>query len=233
MTYFTLPFHSEGPSTAVSGEGTSPSGPSGWRCLTSTIFVDAIDTVRRKCCCPVRTGSLAGAARAGLPGSPGGCSAALWLGRFVARACRLGLVRRGRSCPASSRSVSEGVLGHADAEACLPGSAAEGEEDVGVFGRRVVRWERRRLLAGYQDSAGCVGECVSGGDKGNRPRTRSHSPRSHGSPRPSRTRPGPGTFGCRRPHQDRQNCGIIQRGSATKRLDQNQGETCKDSLEGL
>ena len=167
-----------GPIEAVPGEGTSPSGPSGWRCLTSTIFVDAIDTVRRKCCCPVRTGSLAGAARAGLPGSPGGCSAAPWLGRFVARACRLGLVRRGRSCPASSRSVSEGVLGYADAEACLPGSAAEGEGDVGVFGRRVVPWEQRRFLDGYQDSAGCVGECVSGGDKGNRPRTRSHSPRS-------------------------------------------------------
>ena len=109
-----------GPIEAVSGEGTSPSGPSGWWCLTSTIFVDAIDTVRRECCCPVRTGSLAGAARAGLPGSPGRCSAALWLGRFVARACRSGLVRRGRSCPACSRSVSEGVLGHADAErACL------------------------------------------------------------------------------------------------------------------
>ena len=54
---------------------------------------------------------------------------------------------------------AEGVLGHAGAEACLPVSAAEGEEDVGVFGRRVVRRELRRFHPGYQDSAGCVGEC--------------------------------------------------------------------------
>ena len=106
----------------------------------------------------------------------------------------------------------------ADGYSCLVGTASkDGEPQISPKGSvmafdrdTLAYWERGQAVGLGQRCRESTGRRllrprrrpgeVAVPRQGNRPRGRSHSPRSHGPLRPSRTGPGPRTPGCRRPH---------------------------------